>query len=150
VKAGDPLPVLRTALGGMDKMSAWLRQSLDRCSMVPIAEARTDAHGEAVEAFTSRFARTIDLLTNKVLRALDLVELEPAGSLLDVLNRVERRGVVDSAERLREMKNLRNLIAHDYAGEYLEETFRTCLDFTPELMEVIQRVRNYCERFQTL
>ncbi len=150
MKPGDPLPVLRAALVDMDKMSGWLRQSWDRCHGVPVGEACADAHAEAVEAFTSRFARTVDLLTNKVLRALDLVELEPAGSLLDVLNRAERRGVADSAERLREMKNLRNLIAHDYAGEYLAETFKACLDFAPELMEIIRKVRNYCQRFEKL
>lgn len=147
MKTGDPLPILRAALVDLDKMSAWLRQSWNRCRAIPATEAQSEAHAEVVEAFTSRFARTVDLLANKVLRALDLVELEPSGSLLDVLNRAERRGVVNSAERLREMKNLRNLIAHDYAGEYFSETFRQCLEFTPELLDVTQRVRSYCARF---
>jgi hypothetical protein len=37
----------------------------------------SDAPLETAEAFTSRFARTVDLLVNKVLRALDRVELKP-------------------------------------------------------------------------
>jgi len=147
MKAGDPMLVLQAALKDMDKMAVWLRQSWDRCHMVSVEEAGSETNAEAVEAFMSRFARTVDLLTNKVLRALDLVELEPSGSLLDVLNRAERRGVVESAERLREMKNLRNLIAHDYAGEYLAETFKACVEFTSQLLITIGRVRDYCARF---
>jgi ABC-type phosphate/phosphonate transport system ATPase subunit len=42
---------------------------------------------ESVEAFSSRFARTVDLLVNKVLRSLDRVELKSEGTLLDVVNR---------------------------------------------------------------
>ena len=38
---------------------------------------------ESVEAFTSRFARCVDLLVNKVLRSLDRYELKPGGTLLD-------------------------------------------------------------------
>lgn len=147
MKTRDPLLVLQDALKDMEKTANWLRQSWGRCRIIPAAEAASEANAEAVEAFMSRFARTVDLLANKVLRALDLVELEPSGSLLDVLNRAERRGVVPSAERLREMKNLRNLIAHDYAGEYLAETFRACVEFASQLLEIIERVRDYCERF---
>jgi len=147
VKPRDPLLVLQATLKDMEKTAVWLRQSWDRCRVIPAAEAGSEANAESIEAFMSRFARTVDLLTNKALRALDLAELEPSGSLLDVLNRAERRGVVESAERLREMKNLRNLIAHDYAGEYFAETFQACVEFTSQLLEIIERVRDYCTRF---
>lgn len=147
MKTRDPLLVLQASLKDMEKTAVWLRQSWDRCRVIPVAEAGSEANAESIEAFMSRFARTVDLLTNKALRALDLAELEPSGSLLDVLNRAERRGVVESAERLREMKNLRNLIAHDYAGEYLAETFQACVEFTSQLLEIIERVHDYCTRF---
>lgn len=66
---------------------------------------------ESVEAFSSRFARTVDLLVNKVLRSLDRMELKPEGTLLDVVNRAEKRGFVARAAELREMKDVRNIIA---------------------------------------
>jgi hypothetical protein len=52
---------------------------------------------ESVEAFCSRFARTVDLLVNKLLRSLDRVELKPEGTLLDVVNRAEKRGFIKRA-----------------------------------------------------
>ena len=150
MKADDPLPILLSDLVDLDRMCGWLGDSYNRCRLIDSAEVHSKEHSEAVEAFTSRFARTIDLLANKVLRALDLVELEPSGSLLDVLNRAEARGLVDSSERLREMKNLRNTIAHDYVGEQLPETFAACVEFAPELLAVAKRVRDYCSRFTKL
>ena len=71
----------------------------------------TEKQLESAEAFTGRFARSVDLLVNKVLRSLDRVELKPEGTLLDVVNRAEQRGFVNRSEELREMKDVRNMIA---------------------------------------
>jgi len=68
VKTRDPLLVLQDALKDMEKTAIWLRQSWDRCRIIPAAQAASEANAEAVEAFMSRFARTVDLLANKVLR----------------------------------------------------------------------------------
>ena len=86
----------------------------------------TEKQLESAEAFTGRFARSVDLLVNKVLRSLDRVELKPEGTLLDVVNRAEKRGFLNRSEELREMKDVRNMIAHDYAGAKAAEIFAYC------------------------
>ena len=58
----------------------------------------TERQLESAEAFTGRFARAVDLLVNKVLRSLDRAELRADGTLLDVVNRAEKRGFVTHAE----------------------------------------------------
>lgn len=95
---------------------------------------------ESVEAFSSRFARTVDLLVNKALRSLDRVELNPEGSLLDVVNRAEKRGFVARATELREMKDVRNIIAHDYAGARAAEIFDYCREQKPVLDAICDRL----------
>jgi hypothetical protein len=75
----------------------------------------TEKQLESVEAFTGRFARAVDLLVNKVLRSLDYLEMKPEGTLLDVVNRAEKRGLIAEPLELRRMKEVRNRIAHDYA-----------------------------------
>jgi hypothetical protein len=95
---------------------------------------------ESVEAFSSRFARTVDLLVNKALRSLDRVELKSEGTLLDVVNRAEKRGFVARAGELREMKDVRNIIAHDYAGAKAAEIFAYCRDQKPVLDAICDRV----------
>ena len=50
------------------------------------------------ESLTSRFARTIDLFLNKSLRSLNKVELEDPGTVIDLLNKAEKREIIESAE----------------------------------------------------
>lgn len=94
---------------------------------------------ESVEAFTGRFARSVDLLVNKVLRSLDRVELKPEGTLLDVINGAEKRGLVGRGEELREMKDVRNMIAHDYAGAKAAEIFAFCREQKPVFDAICDR-----------
>lgn len=111
--------------------------------LAPELEDATATQLESVEAFTSRFARTVDLLVNKVLRSLDQVELMPEGTLLDVVNRAEKRGLVDQASILREMKAVRNAIAHDYAGVRTAEIFAFCREQKPVFDGICDRVTAY-------
>jgi uncharacterized protein YutE (UPF0331/DUF86 family) len=106
-------------------------------------EAASPDELESVEAFTSRFARTVDLLVNKLLRCLDRVELLSPGTLLDTVNRAEQRGFVERAALLREMKDVRNIIARDYAGAQLAEVLRYCRDHKPVLDAICERVEAY-------
>jgi len=106
----------------------------------------TEAELESAEAFTSRFARSVDLLVNKVLRSLDRVELKPEGSLLDVVNRAEKRGFVSRAIDLREMKDIRNMIAHDYAGAKAAEIFAWCREQKPCFDSICNRVDAYVQQ----
>jgi uncharacterized protein YutE (UPF0331/DUF86 family) len=115
-------------------------------SMPKDFSAATEAQLESAEAFTSRFARCIDLLVNKVFRALDRVELQSEGTLLDVVSRAEKRGLVTSATELREMKDVRNIIAHDYAGKSLAEIFAYCHDKKPVFDGVCERLITYAAK----
>ena len=100
---------------------------------------------EKVEAFTSRFARVVDLLIHRVLRAVDRFELNEPGTMLDVANRAEARGLVSSVDWLRELKDVRNRIAHDYAGVQLSEIFAFCQENLAELEATITRVQAYID-----
>jgi uncharacterized protein YutE (UPF0331/DUF86 family) len=109
----------------------------------------TEPQLESMEAFTSRFARAVDLLVNKVLRSLDRVELEPPGTLLDTVNRAEQRGLIARAGDLREMKDVRNMIAHDYAGAKAAEIFAYCREQKPLFDAICDRVIAYVRRVLT-
>jgi uncharacterized protein YutE (UPF0331/DUF86 family) len=106
----------------------------------------TEKQLESAEAFTGRFARSVDLLVNKVLRSLDRVELKPEGTLLDVVNRAEKRGFVNRSEELREMKDVRNMIAHDYASAKAAEIFAYCREQKPVFDAICERVSGHASR----
>ena len=142
----DTKSLLMADLDDLKRMASHLAHSLERCADMEASSELDDLSDERVEAFTSRFARTADLLVNKALRTLDLHELEPPGSMLDVLQRAEKRGIISSARELRLIKNLRNAIAHDYAGDNISETFKLCRQWTPVLQKAVTNLVTYVER----
>jgi len=114
VKADQARRLLEQALSELADARRHLDFSSRQVTGLPATlEGATEQQLESAEAFTSRFARSVDLLVNKVLRSLDRMELNPEGTLLDIIHRAEKRGLVGSADELREMKDVRNMIAHD-------------------------------------
>ncbi len=138
---------LEQALAELSLARAHLDYSFQQVAGLPDDLNGADAAAlESVEAFSSRFARTVDLLVNKVLRSLDRVELKPEGGLLDVVNRAEKRGFVARAAELREMKDVRNLIAHDYAGAKAAEIFAYCREQKPVLDTICDLVAGHARQ----
>ncbi len=139
--------LLEQALAELVRARRHLDFSYHRVAALPgELEAASPEALESAEAFAGRFARTVDLLVNKVLRSLDRVELFPPGTLLDTVNRAEQRGLVPQAAALREMKDVRNVIAHDYAGAQLAEILRYCREQKPVLDAICDRVEAYAGR----
>ena len=138
---------LSETLRQLDDGARWLRRSLVRCRKAAAKRELTAADLDAFEALTSRYARVSDIILQKLFRGLDSIELEDSGTLLDALNRAEKRGLIDSAGDFREIRELRNEIAHEYAHENLRPLFDSALEHTPALLEIIRRSRAYCRRY---
>lgn len=147
MKTNLVLELLRGALHELALARSHLDYSAAKVASLPenLTGASPDQL-ESVEAFCSRFARTVDLLVNKVLRNLDRAELLSQGTLIDVVNRAEKRGLVDRADVLREMKDIRNIIAHDYAGSKLPEIFAWYRQQKPALDTICNRTVVYAMR----
>lgn len=131
-----------------DLAAAALRYSYETADAFPLIdlESLEPARVERLEALAARFARLADLMTQKVFRAVDAVELVDEGSLLDRLARMEKRAVIDSEVTWRDIRDLRNQVAHDYVVTDLERLYRDVYARTPELLAAVGRVRAYLER----
>jgi len=66
----------------------------------------TEDEFDTFENLAGRYARMLDVILNKVFRSIDAIELEDGGTLLGVVNRAEKTGIVSSAERIRDLKDL--------------------------------------------
>ena len=121
--------------------------SFEKCGKIGIKDTYSNEEFETYEAMTSRYARTTDMLVNKLLRSIDTVESEDIGTIIDIMNRAEKRGIVSSAELLHAIKDLRNNIAHEYKTEEITRFFADIKKYTPILLEIIQKVNAYCTRY---
>jgi hypothetical protein len=141
MKRDQARKLLEQALAELGNARRHLDFSFQQVAGLPSTLAgATEQQLESAEAFTGRFARCVDLLVNKVFRSLDRMELNPEGSLLDVIHRAEKRGLVGRGEELREMKDVRNMIAHDYAGEKAAEILAWCREQKPVFDGICERV----------
>ncbi|MDR2596395.1 MAG: hypothetical protein LBC76_03645 [Treponema sp.] len=140
------LEILKENLYAVNLSLKWLMYSFEKCGKISKKDAYSDEEFEAFEAMTSRYSRTTDVLINKVLRSLDAVEYIDGGTVIDATYNTEKRGIAE-AQELRKLKDLRNLIAHEYVTEKIVRFFDKVLEFTPLLKTVIERLNVYCARY---
>ncbi len=136
---------LLEVIAQLQEAATHLRISLERCTAIGLVVKDENALIE-FEAFTSRFARAVDLLIHKVYRSIDNVEFIEGGTLIDVMNRAEKRKLIDSTREMRLLKDMRNDIAHAYLAERLQLLHEEVLNQAPRLLELIQKSIDYCQR----
>jgi hypothetical protein len=126
-----------------------LREAMGRCPQ-PLTEAhfaRRDADLiAALDQFAYRFTKLQDVMSAKVFRQYALEVLhEPVESapIIDILNLLERYGLLPSAVRWQEIREIRNQINHEYqlSPAELVVTLRIAFDMVAEMAAVITSLR---------
>ncbi len=145
----DQLLVLEQQLQNMHQMEQLLSWSLTRCQTVNLEKADMPEREnlEKFESLTARFARFNDILLQKIFRLIDMIDLDHGGTVRDRINRAEKKGLIDSASEFIEIRELRNSIAHEYQPEALNLIFPRVLMFTPVLLDIADKIRDYCLRY---
>jgi hypothetical protein len=144
----DKLTLLQRELVDLDKAAAHLRFSLDRTRGLLDRRDWDPEELERLESLASRFARLSDLLVQRVMRLVDDLELLAPGTLLDRLHRAEKRGWVDDAGTLVRIRELRNLIAHEYAADKMADIYAAVAALAPALLAVVPTVVGYARDLQ--
>jgi hypothetical protein len=70
-----------------------------------------------------------------------------SGSIIDAANGAEKRGIVDSVSDLRDLKDLRNEIAHEYETEDIMALFAQAFKAVPLLFQIAEKTAKYCEKY---
>ena len=139
--------LLRENLAALNLSVSWVQRSYDQIIAIGQKDAYTAEEFDKLENLTSRYARTTDMLVNKVLRSIDTVESEDIGTIIDIMNRAEKRGIVSSSELLHTVKDLRNNIVHEYKIAEITRFFAAVQKYTPLLLEIIGNVNRYCAKY---
>lgn len=139
------LNLLQETLKNLNEANKWLQRSFLKCQSIGIKQQYTPDEFDAFENLTSRFARTCDFLINKVYRAIDKVELEDSGTLIDTMNRAHKRGLINSVDEIRSIKELRNTISHEYANAKLTAIFTAVFECTALLSALVEKAQIFCK-----
>jgi hypothetical protein len=141
------LLLLKEELELMEKAADILDYSYKKCKKTGVKAIYNYDELERFEALTSRFARLSDILIQKIFRLIDKIDLESVGTVRDRINRAEKKELIESTEDFVKIRILRNQIAHEYIPEEINEIFKTVLKYTPKLLDSVNRVRNYTEKY---
>jgi len=98
---------------------------------------------ESFEALTSRFARTSDILTQKLLKTLFMLLQENIKTIIDAANFLEKLELIDDADDLLNIREIRNQIAHEYVESDINDLFFDVLRYVPQLRKIISNVKAF-------
>jgi uncharacterized protein YutE (UPF0331/DUF86 family) len=139
--------LLKENLEALNLSVEWVKRSYEQTSVIEPKEKYSLEEFDKLENLSSRYARTTDLLVSKVLRSIDIVESEDIGTIIDIMNRAEKRGIVESAELLHTIKDLRNNIVHEYKISEITLFFADVIKYSPVLLEIIKKTNEYCSKY---
>jgi len=123
-----------------------LRYSFQRCSKTEDLSDLDNAQLERFEALTARFSRASDLLIQRVLRTIAILELEEIGTVRDRINMAEKMGLIESADTFVQIRMLRNEISHEYKPESVFDIFERVLALTPALLDATNKIEQYSNK----
>lgn len=151
-KTSDQFLLLRQQLESMSQMENLLVWSLKRCQQIKLTDNQMPELEdlEKFESLTARFARFDDILLQKILRLIDIIDLDHSGTVRDRINRAEKKGLIEDAGVFIEIRELRNSIAHEYQPEALSLIFPKVIKDTPVLLDTADRIRTYCQKYDQL
>lgn len=113
-------------------------RSIDKCRTFDLNSAIPFEAEESFDALTSKFSRVSDIFTQKVLKSFVMLTREDAPTFLDRMHLCEKLGVIPDADELVTIRDLRNLIAHEYLADNLLDIYRECLELSGKLLDAIQ------------
>ena len=120
-----------------------LRYSYKKCRAIKDESEYDLEQQESFEALTSRFARTSDILTQKVFKTLFILLQENTKTIIDTANFLEKLEIVENADDLLNIREIRNQIAHEYVETDLKALFHDVLHYVPLMKKIIGNVKNY-------
>lgn len=120
-----------------------LKLSVTKCQQIGKKDFYTFEEQESLDSLTSKFSRTSDLFTQKVLRTSWMLLHEAFLPFIDFLNVAEKIGLIEDAENILIIRDIRNQIAHEYIPEII-------FDLIPEIIQLTDSLEDnilFCKNF---
>lgn len=143
----EKLKLLTKECDLMNRAAAAMERSWLECQKIcdhsrpPIEEL------DRLELLTSRFSRLTDFMIQRIFRLIDEIDLDTPGTVRDVINRAEKKGLIEQADTFIQARILRNRIAHEYVEEVMTEIFKETVQLIPALLDACHRVNAYLKRY---
>ncbi len=131
-----------------------LLEAMKRVGAMPLDEHRVSGFTQedimVWDCITVRFSKIQDSIVQKIMpHFLEILgENVERASFIDKLNKLERLGIIESMYRWKELRNLRNHLAHEYSdrpellASFLNQTYKAI----PELLQCVDAMAARLEK----
>lgn len=136
---------LKEDFNRLDRAVEMLKYSLQHCEKIGIKANYSLEELDRFESLTSRFARTSDIYTQKIMKGIILILREEAKTFIDRANLFEKLEI-SNAEDLKLTRDLRNEISHEYKVDDIAEIFEPVIEYSDKLIEVIERTKTFVKK----
>ena len=143
------LQYLQLTFGQADEAMTHLNISVERCKQFISNKDFTEEQLIELEALTGRFARTSDVLIQKIFKTVDRLDGIAPGTVRDRILQAEKNGIISDAKIFMEIRDKRNTIAHEYELHSLKEIFVFVFKNSPLLIDAIKTAKEYSQKFYT-
>ncbi|HAH23829.1 MAG TPA: hypothetical protein DCL77_08740 [Prolixibacteraceae bacterium] len=139
------MELLKTEWQLLDASLQTLLQSVEKCTLIGSKPQYSFEEQESFDSLTSKFNRTSDLFTQKIIRTAWMLLHEPFVPFIDLMNTCEKIKLIRDADQMIGIRDMRNQISHEYIPEALRDLVPEVIEFTKQLTENI----NCCYDFLT-
>ena len=98
---------------------------------------------ETFDSLAAKFSRTADIFTQKVVRTAWMLLHEGFMPFIDMMNKAEKIMLIDSADQIIEIRDLRNQISHEYIPEAIQELIPEVIRLSADLEKNIEQAVNF-------
>lgn len=137
------LILLQTEWQLLDASVITLLHSVEKCKSIGIKSHYSFEEQESFDSLTSKFNRSSDLFTQKIFRTIWMLLHESFVPFIDLMNTGEKLGILQNANKMIAIRDMRNQIAHEYIPEAICELIPEVIDMTLQLIENV----GSCDRF---
>jgi len=135
---------LNLEIVSIQKALVVLKHSYDCCKPIGLKENYSIEELDHWEAFTSRFSRTSDMATQKIINSIMIFEKSQTGSMKDKAAFCFKNAFVNSEDDFLNLRLTRNFIAHEYAKQDTNEVFKEVWHYYPILINFAEATIRYC------
>jgi hypothetical protein len=137
------LLLLQTEWDLLEKSVNTLHLSIEKCNTIGIKKEYSFEEQESFDSLSSKFNRSSDLFTQKVIRTVWILLHEGFIPFIDQMNICEKIGIIENANQMITIRDLRNQISHEYIPEALFELTPEVIEQTHNLTQNIERCGQY-------
>jgi hypothetical protein len=144
----EHIALIRKKLEHLARMREYFRYSIGQVqTLLPITDwqaLQPDQH-ETLAAFRIRFSEYQEHM-GKTMKAIAVEEEKPSEPFTAVLLYMEKLGCIDSVDRWKDIRELRNAVNHEYEDDpsVLHEFFAQMVQSAPELLHWHEQLNAFC------